>query len=557
MHAAPLYIGLDVASAKLDVCFIDAAARTVRPAKTFPNDPKGWTALKTAIVAAARLLGEDVRVVCGMESTGVYHKGVEATLRKERRRKLEVHVLNPRAVKYFAKAQLKDCKTDAGDAQLIALYLLRMSPKPAAELPELFEAFREATRTRRRFIEDRTEAKNRLHKLLRLHFPGLRSRLGKTLPAKLLLALEQWPAPDLILAQSAENIAGLRYGRGHRAGQAFAAALREVAEEATHPVLPHATQLLIQLTTRRILDLDAQLVRLDAAIEELLDQLFPGQVLTTIPGLGKVSAAAILAEVGDIGRFASKREFVGYCGLYPQVWESGETKRRYRMTRKGNRMLKMTLLIASAAARQYNPVLADFYERLRARGKSTKAAGGALARKLAELAFTLLVRGEAWDPEKAARGLAKAAEMATPRPGKEKAGTARPTGVEPAVHEGPRPESGSGGSRDASIAADGPEATSGEPREAAKTCRRRAARATLQTARPEDRATLESAPSAAAGAKPAGGVHHSPSPCLPVPAGDRTSPRRVAHKAQNSRGLGAAPPNTRRPPKSQISATSA
>jgi len=86
-------------------------------------------------------------------------------------------------------------------------------------------------------------------------------------------------------------------------------------------------------------------------------------------------------------------------------------KRRYRMTTKGNRMLKMTLLVASAAARQYNPAIASFYERLRARGKSTKAAGGAIARKLAEIVFAVMIRNEPWNAEKAMRGIEKSCAM--------------------------------------------------------------------------------------------------------------------------------------------------
>ncbi len=81
------------------------------------------------------------------------------------------------------------------------------------------------------------------------------------------------------------------------------------------------------------------------------------------------------------------------------------------MTRKGNRILKMTLLIASAAARQYNPVVAAHYNRLRDRGKTTKACGGAIARKLAEIVFALLASGEQWSAEKATRGLEKARLM--------------------------------------------------------------------------------------------------------------------------------------------------
>lgn len=412
MERSELYVGIDVSNEKVDVAFIDAEARTVRPPATYPNDPDGWTALKTAMIAAASLLGEGARVVCGMESTSNMHKRLEQALRAETRRKLEVHVLNPRAVKHFARALLKDAKTDRLDSRIIAQFLLRMQPEPRGELPDRFEELKEATRTRRRLVEERTDHKNRLHKLLRYHLPGYRKELGiHQLPKRLLVVLAELPSPHLLLEQSPEELASTRYGRNHRVGEVFAKKLHTLATHAPGLELPKVTRMLIKTTARRILDLNELLSEIDQAIADLLDAVSPDQVLTTIPGIAKISAAAVLAEVGDVTRFKTKTEFIGYCGLYPIVWESGEAKKRYRMTRKGNRMLKMTLLVASAAARQYNPVIAQFYERLRARGKSKKAAGGAIARKLAELVFALLVRGEPWSADKALLGIQKADAM--------------------------------------------------------------------------------------------------------------------------------------------------
>ena len=85
------------------------------------------------------------------------------------------------------------------------------------------------------------------------------------------------------------------------------------------------------------------------------------------------------------------------------------------MTYKGNKFLKTTLLVASAAARQYNPAIAAFYERLRVRKKSKRAAGGAIARKLAEVIYAVLRRRQPWSAEIAARGIAKAQAMAAAR----------------------------------------------------------------------------------------------------------------------------------------------
>jgi len=440
-----LYVGIDVANATVSASFLTGEARPMHPQVTYPNDPEGWTALRTAIVAAAARVSPQARVVCGMEATGNMHQRLEQALRAER---WQVHVLNPRAVKRFVQALLGDAKTDRGDSHRIALFLLRMQPEARPELPRAFEEFREATRTRRRLVEDRTDCKNRLHKLLRYHFPGYRRRLGKGLSKGVVAVLAAMPSPDALLARSPEELAAFSYGaRGYRLGAARAQQFHTLAAQAPQARLPEVSRLLIATTARRILELDALIAQLDPAIERMLHELFPHQVLTTIPGLAKVSAAAILAEVADIHRFQDQTRFVGYCGLYPIVWESGEAKRRYRMTRKGNRMLKMTLLLASASARQYNPLIAAFYERLRRRGKSKKAAGGAIARKLAALVYAVLVTGEPWSAEKAAQGMERARAMVEQGAEAQTAGAPCLTGEALSGQRGPQAKSRSRNSR--------------------------------------------------------------------------------------------------------------
>jgi len=412
MARRELYVGIDVASRKVDVCFIDKEARTVRPRASYDNDPQGWTELRVAIVSASSLCGTRPRIVCGMEATGNMHKRLEEALRKEKRRTLEVHVLHPRAVKHFARALNTSAKTDRIDAEVIAQFLLRLQPQEKAAPLEGLEELREVTRMRRKLIEERTTFKNRLHKLLRYHFPGYKKLVGKRVSTRLLVILESMPSPDLMLAHRTDQIAQIKHGAHHVIGTTFSEHLRQLATQAPATSLRKSTRLLLQSTAKRVRELTTHIAELDGIIEELLDEVFPNEVLTSIPGLGKVSTAAILAEVGDISRFTTKGQFVGYCGLYPIVWQSGEATRRYRMTFKGNRMLKMTLLVASAAARQYNPIVATYYERLRKQGKSTKAAGGAIARKLAVIVYALLVSHQPWSNEKAHRGLCKGQAMA-------------------------------------------------------------------------------------------------------------------------------------------------
>jgi len=297
------------------------------------------------------------------------------------------------------------------DRHLIAELLVRMQPDETPELSELFEEVKDVTRTRRRMVEERTDARNRRHKLVRYHLPGYRTVVGKYLSKLLLRALVQMPSPHALLDTTVEELADMLYAGGHRVGKRLAEKLHQLGAQAPRVIVPEVSRMLVETTARRVLQLGDQIARLDKAIERILGQRYPKQLLPSIPGIGNLSASTILAEVGGISRFPDKTQFAEYCGLYTIVWESGEGKKRYRMTSKGNRMVKMTLLIASAATRQFNPAVSIYYERHRSRGKSKKAAGGALARKLAEIVLAVLVNSEPWSAENDTMEIEKAGAM--------------------------------------------------------------------------------------------------------------------------------------------------
>ena len=412
-----LCVGIDVSSRSLQVAYCDGAGTPVGRVQSFPNDALGVASLCRAVASTARTMGRQVGVIAAVESTGDFHRLAARALSEQTRLPVEVHVLNPREVKWFRKLELKDSKTDRVDAELIARFLAKIRPQPRAPMPQAFEALQDATRTRRRCIEERTALKNRLHRLLRTHFPGYRQALGAKFSVRTLVVLAACPSPHDLLRRGVSRLAELRNCDGKRIGPAFAQKVIALAKAALVRSLPAMARLSLQDAAARILQLNRFLHGMDAAIAQELDELFPNNVLLSVPGLGPVSVASILAEVGDIRRFPDKETFVGYCGLYPVAWESGDTRLRFRMTRKGNRMLKMTLLVASAAARQYNPAIRQFYARLRARGKGKKAAGGAIARKLAEIVWAVLTSNQPWSEEIALRGIARGEEMAEKRRG--------------------------------------------------------------------------------------------------------------------------------------------
>jgi transposase len=127
------------------------------------------------------------------------------------------------------------------------------------------------------------------------------------------------------------------------------------------------------------------------------------QWLETIPGIGEVSAMMLLAEIGDLGRFATKEALCSYAGLVPRVRESAGKAARSGITRQGSSVLRWIMVEAAQTASRSSPAAKRYYERLR-RKKHKHVARVALARKLLIAVYALLHDGIAFDEAKFAAG---------------------------------------------------------------------------------------------------------------------------------------------------------
>jgi len=121
-------------------------------------------------------------------------------------------------------------------------------------------------------------------------------------------------------------------------------------------------------------------------------------LLTTIPGVGFITAAVILAEVGDLRRFGTSRQVAAFAGVTPGRKESGKRKRPGRMSKQGNGRIRQALYMASLSASVHNPQLHEAYARITGRGKKSMMALGAIMRKLIVLMRAIIVSGTAFNP---------------------------------------------------------------------------------------------------------------------------------------------------------------
>ena len=149
--------------------------------------------------------------------------------------------------------------------------------------------------------------------------------------------------------------------------------------------------------------LEQEIEQLEEQIDEHIDH-HPGlkenaELIESIPGIGPLTAAILLAEIKDINAFDSASELASYAGLSPQKRQSGTSVRgRSKLSKIGNARLRKALYFPSMSARQHNPIVRTFCERLSIRGKQTMVIQGAAMRKLLHIIYGVWKKGRPFDP---------------------------------------------------------------------------------------------------------------------------------------------------------------
>lgn len=149
--------------------------------------------------------------------------------------------------------------------------------------------------------------------------------------------------------------------------------------------------------------LDEQIATLDHEITTALhagDWAASATLLLSIPGIGIQAAAWLLVTTLNFTLCDTAESLVSYAGLSPLAHESGTSIRGHpHIGRGGNARLRTVLYMATLSASRYNPMIRAFYTRLRERGKASKVARCAAARKLIHLAWAVVTQGQPFDPE--------------------------------------------------------------------------------------------------------------------------------------------------------------
>ena len=179
--------------------------------------------------------------------------------------------------------------------------------------------------------------------------------------------------------------------------------LLETRQQQVNRLEVTTTKEVLKSLRKLVAHVEAEIKRTEQQINDHIDR-HPDlrqqcQLLESIPGIGKRTATKLLAEIEDISRYKSARQVAAYAGLTPRNNRSGTWRGQTRLSKTGNARVRKALFLPAMVAKQHNPVVRSFCERLAEHGKNKMQLVGAAMRKLIHIAFGVLKSGKVFNPD--------------------------------------------------------------------------------------------------------------------------------------------------------------
>jgi len=374
-------VGIDIAKDVHWICAIDADG-TVRIDRKLENSP---AAIDT-LVADLRALGGSVRI--GLDVIGGIAGLAEAMLADAGFELVHVSGLAVNRARQGTAGG--EHKSDPRDARVIAEQVrMRQDLRPIETATELDIEIRLLVSRRRDLVAAQTQRISRLRDLLVGIFPDLERSLDLTTKGPLHL-LTKFVTPAEIREAGRKRL--LRHLQGAKgvpnldalADKALAAAARQAISVPGERM----TARLVRELAAEAQAARARLVELDRELQGMLDRHPDAALIRSLPGMGVVLTAELIAEAGSLSRFRSADALAAAAGVAPVLRQSGKM-RFLRRPAGGNRGLKR-VFYQSAFCSLEHPDSKAFYDRKRREGKHHHQAVIALARRRVDVLWAVL-----------------------------------------------------------------------------------------------------------------------------------------------------------------------
>ncbi len=394
----PLFVGIDVSS-RNNVAYLMKPDGSKHSSFSVQNNLGGAKILSERIVSALGSM-QLSDVVIGLEATSIYGDSLVYALREDGslgQFQRKIHVLNPKQVRNFKEAYPDLPKNDWVDAFVIADHLRFGRIAKEVYMDDYrYQALRTLTRSRFDIIQNLTREKQRFANYLFLKCSGIaQAKDIQNTSATTIALMERFETVDDLANADLEELTAFidETGRNFADPVAKAKAIRVAARDSYRlPItVNNSVNQAMAVSIASMRALEKQVKVLDKAIEQQFE-IIPN-TLTSIPGIGKVYSAGIIAEIGDIHRFNSQASVAKFAGLVWHRNQSGDFEAEHsQMIKSGNRYLRYYLLEAANSVRRCDSEFRRYYDlKFKEVNKyQHKRALALTARKLVRLVFRLL-----------------------------------------------------------------------------------------------------------------------------------------------------------------------
>ena len=361
---------------------------------TFTNDFNGFS----KFLAKLEKLSKGKTLVFGLEdSQGLGNFLAEFLLKKG----FYVVDIDPVTTDRGRRRTAHKDKSDSRDACLITKTLI--SKKDSLHKVTINKnslALRELVKSRELLVGESTRIKNRLHVLIFNQYMNI-SGIFSDLFSKCALAFfARYPDPSKLKGESLDSLtAFLKSNSKGRHGQRKAMEILSLASTNNMPdILIDARSSIIKKHIERLTSIQEELKDiLDMLSELVLKSSY--RTLTSVPGINIVTAAKIISQVIDIGRFSSPSKLAKFIGVAPVEKSSGR-KERYQKSKHGKRYLYSAIyyitlnhISRTRDQKDNNPISRAYYLKKISEGKTKKEAITCLARRLCDVIYAIMRDG--------------------------------------------------------------------------------------------------------------------------------------------------------------------
>ena len=387
-------VGIDIGKNHHEASIVSPEVKQIGRSLRFATTHKGADSLMSFIF---KNIGNSP-CVFGMEATGHYWYPIYSFLKAKG---YTIYVINPIQSDSLRKMYIRQTKNDSIDSFLIAEVIRFGQFGTTSMADENILAMRQLCRYRDSVISSRTEIKLRIGTIMEQIFPEYEKQFSSLWVSTSMGILEKYLTPENIENAPIDELFEIIKDKSHnRLTRAKAISIKEAAADTFGiKIAQDAFSFQLKQLIDRMNFLDKQIEALDIEIMKYYEQF--DCYLHTIPGIGIIGAATILAEIGDISRFKNSSSLIAFAGIDPTVRQSGEFNSTHNhMSKRGSPYLRHAIFLAATTCSFHNSPLNAYYKKKRDQGKHHLTATGAVARKLTTVIYAVLRDSKPYEPKK-------------------------------------------------------------------------------------------------------------------------------------------------------------